>query len=139
MHSQITSVGLSRSQPLPNLFHVDTECRRHTQTSVLHQNVQTLPSSSQLCFVFLLEREFSIITSLRRMVKAINMNTTVHRQINAITSRSRYWYQARSRIAGGKCGTPLCRMTYSVQKMAVSKADICLSRQVLETRLAFSL
>jgi len=95
---------------------------------VLHQSVQTLSISSQLCFVFLLEREFSILTSLRSMVQAINMNTTVHRQINAITSRSRYWYQARSRIAGRKCGAPLCLMTYSVQKMAVSKADIGLSR-----------
>lgn len=43
-------------------------------------------------------------------------------------SSSRYWYQARPNIAGRKCGAPLCLIMYSVQKMAVSIADIGLSR-----------
>jgi hypothetical protein len=121
-------MGPSRSHSLPDLYQVDTEFRWHTQTSALNPNMQILSSSSQFCFIFLLESEFIILTSLRIMVQAINMNKTVHIQINARTSRSRYWYQARSSTAGCKCGAPLCLMTYSVQKMAVSKADIGLSR-----------
>jgi len=37
-----------------------------------------------------------------------------------MTSRRKYWYQARSSRAERKCGAPLCRITYSVQYTAFS-------------------
>jgi hypothetical protein len=56
------------------------------------------------------------------------MTVITESRITASMSNSRYWYQARSSIAGRKCGAPLCLITYSVQKMAVSIADIGLSK-----------
>jgi len=56
----------------------------------------------------------------------------------ANTSRRRYWYQASSTAAVRRCGAPACLMTYSVQKMAVSRGDSGLSLKALDIRTAFS-
>jgi hypothetical protein len=56
----------------------------------------------------------------------------------AETSRSRYWYQGRSRAADRRCGAPPCLTTYSAQKIAVSRADSGRSLKALEIRTAFS-
>jgi hypothetical protein len=68
---------------------------------------------------------------------ATDINITTDRS-TAETSRSRYWYQERSRAADRRCGAPLCLMTYSVQKIAVSRADIGRSLKALDIRTAFS-
>jgi hypothetical protein len=68
---------------------------------------------------------------------ATDINITADRN-TAETSRRRYWYQEISRAADRRCDAPPCLTTYSVQKMAVSRADIGLSLKALDIRTAFS-
>jgi hypothetical protein len=56
----------------------------------------------------------------------------------AMTSSSKYWYQARSSTAERKWGVPLCRITYSVQYTACSSGVSGWSRMIRERRWAFS-
>ena len=69
------------------------------------------------------------------MAAHADKTTTIN---NANKSRRRYWYQASSAAAVRRCGAPACLMTYSVQKMAVSRGDIGLSLKALDIRTAFS-
>jgi hypothetical protein len=68
---------------------------------------------------------------------ATDVNITADKSTAEI-SRSRYWYQERSRAADRRCDAPPCLTTYSVQKIAVSRADIGRSLKALDIRTAFA-
>lgn len=71
----------------------------------------------------------------------VMMNTTAATQANKnpITSREWYWTQVRSWRAGRRCLAPLLRITYSIQKTALSRGFIGWSCWILDNLMAFSL
>jgi hypothetical protein len=64
-----------------------------------------------LCFFCLQQHLVEIVTTLTRRYKQI-IPTNAEK---AITSKSKYLYQGKSKPATLKCGAPPCRITYSTQ------------------------